>query len=123
MSKLRAEDLSDAALVEGFASVARDRGSAVLDCDPGRANKAFARMGAIVAVLRSRGKGSRMSLLPLLDDQDRLVRYYAAQHLLGIAPERARKILEENAKFWFDPIAADARGTLHMLDNGEYKPD
>ncbi len=123
MNRRNGEELRDAALVEGFASVAKERGAAVLDCDPGCANKAFARMGAIVDLLRSRGRESRLRLLMLLDDPDRLVRYYAAKHLLGIARERARVVLEENSKFWFDPIAADARGTLHMLDSGEYNPD
>jgi hypothetical protein len=42
---------------------------------------------------------------------------------IGLVPKRARPILEEDAKYWAGPIAADARGTLAMLDSGEYEPD
>ena len=117
------DKLSDDELVAGFAMVAKERGLAVLDCDASRANRAFARMNAIEGVFRARGPESRLRLADLLDDKDRLVRYYSAKRLLGVVPELARPVIEDNAKFWFDPIAADARGTLRMLDSGEYKPD
>jgi Domain of unknown function (DUF2019) len=116
-------EMADTALIHEFMTLAKLSGKSINDGEIGRANRALTQLWAIEDVLRARGPGTRSKLLPLLDDQDRLVRYYAAQHLLSIVPGRARKILEENAKFWFDPIAADARGTLHMLDNGEYKPD
>jgi len=113
----------DAKLIRQFATVAKESGKAINDGETTRANRALTKLWSIEDVLRARGPETRSKLLLLLDDQDRLVRYYAAQHLLGIAPGHARKTLEENTKFWFDLIAAEARGTLHMLDNGEYKPD
>jgi hypothetical protein len=62
-------------------------------------------------------------LLPLLDDRNRFVRYYAAQYLLGLAPERARAVIEWNQKYGFDAIAGDAGMLLRRLDSGQYKPD
>ena len=80
-------------------------------------------MWAIEDVLRSRGREARLQLVPLLDDHDRFVRYYAAQALLGVAPDRARAVIEWNAKYGFDAIAGDANGLLRAFDTGEYKPD
>jgi hypothetical protein len=115
------DNLPDDELVCRFAAAAKERGVAVLDADARRANRAFSRMQAIDDTLRSRGLASRLNC-SLLDDKNRLVRYYAAKRLYGVATDRARKVLEDNARFWFDPIAADARETLHMIDSGEYKP-
>lgn len=116
-------ELGDTVLIQEFATLAEAAGKVRNDGEVAQANRALTQLWAIEDVLRARGPKTRSKLLPLLDDQNRLVRYYAAQHLLGIVPERSRGVLEENAKFWFDPVAADARGTLHMLDAGQYKPD
>lgn len=115
--------LAEAEPIRKFAALAKQSGTAIMDGEVGLANRSLVRMWVIEDVLRARGRPARLALVPLLSDQDRMVRYYAAQHLLGIVPERARPVIEENAKFWFDPIAADARGTLRMIDSGEYKPD
>src|ERR1700693_4145550 len=66
---------------------------------------------------------SRLRLEALLDHEDRFVRYYAAQKLLGIIPECARSVIEWNYKYWFDAIAGDARGLLRAFDTGAYRPD
>src|SRR6266852_3268456 len=115
--------LSEARLVEEFAALARQAGSAVLDSESGDANRAIRGMWDIGGVLRSRGREARLSLVALLDDKDRSVRYYAAQALLGLVPQRARAEIEWNAKYWFDAIAGDARGLLRAFDSGEYEPD
>jgi len=80
-------------------------------------------MEAIDSVLRRRGVESRIKLVVLLDDKNRFVRYYAAEYLLGLVPDRARAVIEWNAKYGFDAIAGDARGLLRALDTGQYKPD
>jgi hypothetical protein len=115
--------MTDEELIGQFAAIAVEFGNAVMDCEVARSNRAYLRKKVIVDTLRGRGEESRLRLVPLLNDKDRMVRYYAAQHLLGIVPELARPVIEENAKYWFDPIAADARGTLRMLDGGQYNPD
>jgi hypothetical protein len=115
--------LSDARLVEEFTALARKAGSAVLDSEVSEANRAIRGMWAIENVLRSRGREARQQLVPLLDHQDRFVRYYAAKELLGLAPERARAVIEWNAKYGFDAIAGDAKGFLRAFDTGKFKPD
>jgi hypothetical protein len=80
-------------------------------------------MDAIDSILRARGVDARNELLPLLEDKDRFVQYFAAKRLLGIAPDRARAIIEWNHKHWFDAIAFDAGMTLSNLDSGVFKPD
>jgi hypothetical protein len=119
----RFAELSDAQLVEQFAKLARQAGSAVLDSEVTKANRAFSGMWAIEDVLRSRGPESRLQLVSLLDEKDRFVRYYAAQALLGLVPDRARAVIEWNAKCGFDAIAGDASGLLRAFDTGEYRPD
>lgn len=98
-------------------------GSAVLDSESRRINRAYNLLRAVDLILRARGFTARLKLVRLLDDDDRFVRYYAAAKLLGIMPGRARSIIEWNAKYGFDAIAGDARGLLRAFDTGEYKPD
>ena len=112
--------LSDEDLIALFRQQAHRLGSEVVDMEP--AVQIARNLMAIENELRLRGRTVRLRLLPFLEDQDRFVRYYAAQHLLGIAPVEARKVIEENAKYWFDAIAGDARGTLREFDTGKYKP-
>src|SRR5439155_7293087 len=81
-----------------------------LDSEISNANRALRSMWAIEDELRSRGAEARRQLIPLLDPKNRLVRYYAAKALLGIVPERARAVIEWNAKYGFDSIAGDAAG-------------
>lgn len=113
--------LSNQELVTIFSEAARDMGAAVLDSNSRRANHAFERMDIVDRVLRSRGRAAHMALSSLLADKDRFVRYYGAKFLLPLIPDRARPVIEENAKFWFDAIAGDAGMTLLALDRGLYK--
>jgi len=123
MAVRKLETLDDQQLIEHFASVAKALGSAVLDSENDRANRAIRRLWAVCDILRARGDGSLMKLAPLLDAADRFVRYYAAKQLLGVMPVRARTIIEWNHKYGFDALAGDAGMTLRDLDAGFYKPD
>ncbi len=114
---------SDWELASKFAEIAKNRGSAVLDLDSRKANIQFDHMKLIDQELRKRGTKARLSLVRLLDDPNRLVRFYAAIYLLGLVPNKARAILEWNAKYGCDPLGANARGFLQGLDEGTYKPD
>jgi hypothetical protein len=115
--------LTDDELVKIFALAAKRRGLAVLDSETRQANKMFDRMRSVDAVLRTRGLEARMRLVPLLDHDDRFIRYYAALYLLAVVPARARAIIEWNHKYWFDALAGDAGMTLQNLDTGIYRPD
>ncbi len=99
------QSLPDDELIARFATVAKVVGSGVPNSQIGKTNRAIRRMWSIEDVLRARGRESRMKLVRLLDDSDRFVSYYAAYHLLGVVPERARPIIEWNAKFGFDALA------------------
>jgi len=123
MKALNLYNSNDDELLSEFATTAKQMGSAVLDSDTQQANRMYHHMRAIDTVLRSRGKMARLKLVPLLNDQDRFVRYYTAGKLLGVVPEPARAVIEWNAKNRFDAIAGDARGLLRAFDSGEYKPD
>ena len=123
MNRDQLTGIAEADLVERFAELARDTGAAVLNSEVAAANRALSSMWAIEDELRSRGPEARLKMAPLLDNKDRFVRYYAAQALLGLVPERARAVIEWNADFGFDAIAGDAHGLLRALDSGEYKPD
>lgn len=115
--------LSSEDLVRMFAEIAKKRGIAVRESDTRRHNQMFRRMQAIERVLRSRGDDVRMLLLPLLDSDDRFVRYYAARYLIALAPERSRQVIEYVASHSFDALALDAGMTLYSFDNGIFRPD
>jgi hypothetical protein len=110
-------------LIVRFAEIAKERGAAVLDLNSRRANVFYDRMKAIDDELRARGRDARLKLAPLLRDPDRFVRFYAAEKLLGLLADASRAVMEWNAKYGFDSLAADARGFLRALDAGTYKPD
>ena len=115
--------LTDEELIHRFSDASQAMGASVLDSESGKANRQFKIMWDIDLVLRSRGRTTRLRLLSLLDSKDRFVRYYAAKKLLGLVPDRARAVIEWNAKYGFDAIAGDAAGLLRAFDTGEYKPD
>lgn len=117
------EQLTTVELIDEFTNAARQRGGAVLDSETRRANRMYDRMKAVDDILRHRGLQARLSLQHLLEDKDRFVRYYAAIYLLGLMPDRARPVIEENAKYWVDALSSDARGLLREFDEGKYKPD
>jgi hypothetical protein len=119
MIKRHLDTLTDADLAAEFRSAAQQLGEAVINWMPGSAETQ--RLFEVTQELRSRGRQARMKLAPLLNDKDRFVRYYAARHLLGLLPDRTRKIIEENAS-GRDAIAGDAGMLLSGLDSGQYKP-
>lgn len=111
--------LSDNELIEEFRHAARELGEVVVNWMPGV--RETQRLFAIRNLLRQRGQQSRLKLMPLLDDKDPYVRYYAAHELLALAPQRSRSIIEESAR-GHDAIAGDAKGLIRDLDNSQYKP-
>ena len=115
--------MSEEELLKRFVVLAQKRGAAVLNSDTREANRIYDYMRAIDLALRARGREARLKLEPLLSHEDRFVRYYAAQKLLGLIPDRARAILEWNHKNAFDALAGDAGMMLHLLDTGFYRPD
>ena len=69
-------------LISRFRAAAKKMGPAVLDSETRQANRMYDVLQTIDSILRLRGRNARLELLPLLDDEDRFVRYYAAKKLL-----------------------------------------
>ncbi len=103
--------------------LARLMGAAILDSETKRFNRMFPKMQAIDRELRTRGPEARTALIPLLDNHDRFIRYYAAKYTLGLAPDRARRVIEDIAKSSYDALRLDAGMCLYALDKGIFKPD
>jgi Domain of unknown function (DUF2019) len=80
-------------------------------------------MRSIDQTLRFRGHDFRLALLPLLEDKDRFVRYFAAKYMLGLASDRARRVIEQIARFKYDALCLEAGMCLYALDKGIFKPD
>jgi hypothetical protein len=123
MKSLRFKELTTDELVQEFAHLARQMGAAVLDSETRHFNRMFPGMQAIDRELRSRGREARMALAPLLEDENRFMRYCAAKYLLGLVPDRARLVIEDIAKFKYDALCGDAGMCLYALDSGIFKPD
>ncbi|MGH6852243.1 MAG: DUF2019 domain-containing protein, partial [Methylocella sp.] len=73
--------------------------------------------------LRRRGVKARLALLGLYDHPNMQVRVKAAIRTLAVAPEPARRALQEIKESRCYPQAADASMILRDFDNGSYKPD
>lgn len=123
MKSTYVKELTTEQLIAEFKRLARRMGSAVLDSETQLFNRLFPRMQAIDRELRSRGHVARITLDSLLDDEDRFVRYCAAKYLLGLVPDRARRVIEEIAKYKYDALCFDAGMCLYALDAGIFKPD
>ena len=106
-------DLSDDELVERFRQMAIETGEAVVNWLP--AARKTRRLFAIQDVLRGRGQIARLKLAKLLKDQDRFVKYYAAEELLYLLPKECAPIIEMNTRE-FDAIASDARFSWHLFE-------
>lgn len=79
-------------------------------------------MNEVDLELRRRGLEARLALTHLFD-YPMQVRLEAAKWSLGIAPDAARKVLEEIEASKWQPQAMDAGMTLWNLDEGIFKPD
>ena len=123
MTSTSAKGLTTDQLVQKFARLSHEMGAAVLDSETRHFNRMFPEMEAIDLELRSRGRDARIALSPLLEDKDRFVRYYAAKYLLGLVPDRARRVIEDIANPNFDALCGDANACLSALDQGIFKPD
>jgi hypothetical protein len=112
--------VTDDQLIGQFGDIAQQLGEAVVNWLP--STRVTRRLFALEDQLRRRGLKSRLKLSVLLHDENRFVRYYAAQELFGLLPGQCRPIIEENTRE-FDAIAGDARGFLRAIDEGTYKPE
>ena len=109
--------------VDRFAEIGVDQDQALLYDEIGRFNKLFDQMHAVDNELRARGTQARLALLRLFDHPNMQVRLEAAKWSLGVAPEMARKVIQNIYDSKWYPQAGDAGMTLWNLDRGVFKPD
>ncbi len=86
-------------------------------------NRLFRQMNEVDQELRRRRPEARLALLKLFDHPNMQVRLKAAKRTLGVAPEKARQVIEEIKKSQWFPQAGEAGMTLWNLDTRVFKPD
>lgn len=88
-----------------------------------RSHKLFDELVRIDAELRARGREARLALMRLYDHLNAQVNLEAARYTLGVAPEIARKRLQEIADSEWAPQYWQARSIISALESGNFKPD
>jgi hypothetical protein len=110
-------------LVERFVAIGVAQDKALLYGEHRKFNRLFREMNEVDQGLRRRGPEARLALLRLYDHPNMQVRVKAAIRTLGVAPDAARRALQEIKETHCYPQAADASMFLRDFDNGSYKPD
>lgn len=123
MIESRLEYLTLHELVALFADNGIKQDKAILNERIAEFPELFAQMKAIDRELRRRGRDARLALCRLYDHPNRQVRLQAARLTLGVAPAKARRVIEAIAQSNWMPQAGDAGMTLLNLDEGVFKPD
>jgi hypothetical protein len=109
-------------LVARFLSIGLAQYDAAYVVDTRKYNRLYAKMQDIRNELKHRQGDQRRALLPLLDHPNVQVRMMAANTVLLISPDLARKALESVRDSGIFPQCADASGMLSALDDGRYVP-
>jgi hypothetical protein len=118
-----ADQASVQELVERFVSTGLAQYDALYVVDTKKYNRLYAMMADIRNELKRREGDQRRALLPLLDHPNLQVRMKAANTLLAIWPDLARKALESVRDSKIYPQAMDAGMTLSALENGTFVPN
>ncbi|MCP3053834.1 DUF2019 domain-containing protein [Aurantimonas marianensis] len=86
-------------------------------------NATVPRQIALEAELKRREGDQRRALLSLFEHPNMQVRLNTARATRPVAPEAARKMLQEIAASRYFPMAADAGMSIRAWDQGIYKPE
>jgi hypothetical protein len=109
-------------LVARFVSIGLAQYDAMYVLDTRKYNRLYGKMVDVRNELKHREGDQRRALLPLLDHPNVQVRMMAADTLLAISPDLARKALESVRESKIYPQAMDAGMTLRALDHGTFVP-
>lgn len=109
-------------LVERFNAIALAQFDAKWTLQIPRYTRLYKQMVEIRNELKSREGDQRRALIPLLQSDNVQVRLMAANTLLAIAPDLARKALESVRDFGLMPQAAEASSMLEAVDTGRFVP-
>ncbi len=123
MKRVKLEEMTINELAERFAEIGIAQDQAELMGEIGKFNSLYRQMDETEKELRRRGREARLALLRLYDHPNMQVRLNAAKRTLGVAPEAARKVIQEIYDSKWYPQAGDAGMTLSNLDRGVFKPD
>jgi hypothetical protein len=116
------DNLTIAQLVERFAALGVEEDKAVFDDDNAKYTRLYWQMDAVKQELKRRPGDQRRALLPLFDHPNLWVRLMAAKGTLAVAPQAARKMLQDIEAWGRQPYAGDAGMCLVNLDHGIFVP-
>lgn len=104
-------------LIERFAEICIAQNETLLDNETSEFNRLFDQMQDLVNELRSRPGDQRKALSDLFEHANMQVRLKAAKNSLSVAPEAARRVLEEIANSHHHPQAMEAGMSLWNLSS------
>lgn len=110
-------------LVELFRKHAAEQEQAMLYGNQAKVNELYWQLKAVREELKSREGDQRRALLQLYNDPSPQVRIKAIKATLAVAPEKARRALEELANSKEYPASGEAGMSVWALDEGIFKPE
>jgi len=122
MIRKRPKSMSVDELVNRFIEICLAQDKALIANEIAKFNRHYDRMVEVRDELKSRPGDQRSSLLKLFDHPNMQVQLVAAKSTLAVAPEAARRKLEEIAGSGWFPQAGDAGMSIRNLDHGVFKP-
>jgi len=122
MKSTRLTQLTVEHLVARFAEIGSAQDDALLYDEIAKFNRLYREKTSVLEELRSRDGDQRRALLRLYDHPNIQVRLNAAKATLAVAPEAARRLLEDIATRKDVPQGGDAGMSLWNLDRGVFKP-
>lgn len=122
MRRTSLDDMTVGQLVEHFTALALDQDDALLREDISQVNRLFDQLEIVEANLKSRSGDQRRALLRLYDHPNPQVRVKAIKATLAVAPETARRALEQLAHSREYPQSGEAGMSIRALDRGIFKP-
>ena len=122
MMHTRFRDRSIEQLVALYADIGIAQYEADLYEDVSTFNELYSQKVAVTEELKSRFGDQRRALMQLYSHPNIQVRLNAASATLAVAPNEARKVLEEIRQSGWQPQALDAGMLLWNLDRGVFKP-
>ncbi|MEP9369061.1 DUF2019 domain-containing protein [Xanthobacter sp. VNH20] len=109
-------------LVDAYAQIGILQYSALDDGKISKYNRLYDEKRAIEEEMKARPGDERRALMVLYGYPNMQVRLNAATATLAVAPEPARRLLEEIYASGWPPQAYDAGMRLSALDDGTFKP-
>jgi len=122
MNIKRIQEMTLGELVDRFVAIALAQDEALLDDKYSKYNRLFDKMELLSAELKAREGDQRSLLIPLLKNQNAMVRLKAAIATLALVPQEARAVLQALVDDRDYPAAMYASGMLRVLDDGSYVP-